>query len=386
MINILTVVGARPQFVKAAVISRLIRSAGYRDRVSEILVHTGQHYDSNMSDVFFDEMKIPSPDVNLGIGGGTHGKMTGDMLAGLEALIMERKPNLVLVYGDTNSTLAGALAASKLHVRVAHVEAGLRSYDKSMPEEQNRVIADHLSTWLFCPTRTAVENLAHEGIPGAQADGRGVGSDVVRPPAIKASANVPLVIESGDVMLDASLYYRELGRNRPEAEKARARLGINGPYRLLTLHRAENTDDQARLSSIVKALNAASDQTIVFPVHPRTRKALASQGLVFAPHVRLVEPVGYFDMIDLESSASCIITDSGGVQKEAYFFGVPCVTLRDSTEWVETIETGWNRLAGADVEAIGEVIRRATPGREGLSLYGDGDAGRKILDKLLETA
>lgn len=384
MIHILTIVGARPQFVKAAVVSRLIRSPLYNGKMRETLVHTGQHYDANMSDVFFDEMRIPAPDVNLGIGGGTHGKMTGEMLAGIEQLILERRPDIVLVYGDTNSTLAGALAASKLHVRVAHVEAGLRSYDKGMPEEQNRVVADHLSTWLLCPTRTAVENLAAEGIPEASrpASNAAGGTAIVG----LVSPNAPLVTESGDVMLDASLYYRELGAKRPDADRISARLALDAPYRLLTLHRAENTDDQNRLTSIVRALNETSDRAIIFPVHPRTRKALASCGLSFAPHVRLVEPVGFFDMIDLEAGASCIITDSGGVQKEAYFFGVPCVTLRDTTEWVETIHSGWNRLAGADTDTIREAIESARPGRTGQPLYGSGHAGERILDTILETA
>lgn len=369
--NIMTIVGARPQFVKAAVISRLIRSVEYSGKVSEILVHTGQHYDRNMSEIFFEEMKIPAPDINLGVGGGSHGAMTGTMLAGLESLMIERKPDIVMVYGDTNSTLAGALAASKLHLRIAHVEAGLRSYDKEMPEEQNRILTDHVSSWLLCPTKTAVDNLLKEGLCDSGKN---------------ASANTPRIMETGDVMLDASLYYKALSGKRKEDDRILTKIKLAGSYRLLTLHRAENTDNLNRLSAIVDALNAASDCEIVFPIHPRTRKSLLEAGLKLADHIRLIEPVGFLDMLDLESSASCILTDSGGVQKEAYFFRVPCITLRDTTEWVETVESGWNHLAGADSVAIGEAIKHAVPGREGEPLYGDGNAGAKILDTILETA
>ena len=235
MLKILTVVGARPQFVKAAVLSRLIRSEEYRGRISEFLVHTGQHYDENMSVVFFREMEIPEADANLGIGGGSHGRMTGDMLTGIEGILLERRPDLVVVYGDTNSTLAGALAAAKLHVPVAHVEAGLRSYDKRMPEEQNRILVDHLSAWLFCPTDTALKNLGKEGIANAKT------SDAM------PNSDAPLVSIVGDVMLDASLYYRRLASIRPANERALSRLRISTPFRLLTLHRAENTDDADRL-------------------------------------------------------------------------------------------------------------------------------------------
>jgi UDP-GlcNAc3NAcA epimerase len=371
MTSILTVVGARPQFIKAAVLSRLIRSERWAGRVRETLVHTGQHYDDNMSEVFFREMVIPSPDANLGLGGGSHGKMTGEMLERIEALILEREPDIVLVYGDTDSTLAGALAASKLRVPVAHVEAGLRSFDKGMPEEQNRIVADHLSAWLLCPTPEAVTNLGREGI-----------SDRA-PRGARPSADMQRVAAIGDVMLDASLFYRGIAAARPEAERALGRLGIRGPFALLTLHRAENTDDPARLSSIVSALNRVKDLSIVFPIHPRTRKALAAAGLALAPQVRTIDPVGYLDMIELEAACSCIVTDSGGVQKEAYFFRKPCITLRDSTEWVETVRTGWNRLAGADEERILEALRSAEPGAEGEPLYGRGEAGEEALEALL---
>jgi UDP-GlcNAc3NAcA epimerase len=371
MLSLLTVVGARPQFVKAAVLSRLVRSEEYRGRISEYLVHTGQHYDENMSAVFFREMGIPEADANLGVGGGSHGAMTGAMLAGIEAAILERKPDIVLVYGDTNSTLAAALAASKLHIPVAHVEAGLRSYDKRMPEEQNRIVADHLSAWLLCPTARAIENLGIEGIRDAACPGRPT-SDAQR------------VARVGDVMSDASRHYRSRAAARPAAERAAARLGIREPFCLLTLHRAENTDDRGRLSRVLEGLAAAGDRLIVFPVHPRTRKVLSSYALELPGNVRAIEPLGYLDMIELEEACDAVVTDSGGVQKEAYFFRKPCVTLREGTEWVETVEAGWNRLAGADPAAIAEALSAGTPKGEWKPLYGDGDAGREILDLLLE--
>lgn len=368
MTTILTVVGARPQFVKAAVLSRLIRSDAWSGKATETLVHTGQHYDANMSDVFFREMRIPEPDVNLGVGGGTHGAMTGEMLAGIERLVLERKPDLVLVYGDTNSTLAGALAASKLHVPVAHVEAGLRSYNKRMPEEQNRIVADHLSTWLLCPTETAIANLRKESIFD--------GGDP------SPTSDRPLVRNSGDVMYDASLFYRALAAERPESERALARLGIDAPFRLMTLHRAENTDDRNRLEAIFAALGSESSMRFVLPLHPRTRKYLADFGIRIPANLRLIEPVGYFDMLELEEACEGIVTDSGGVQKEAYFFGKPCVTLRDQTEWVETVVAGWNRTVGADAAAIAEALAAQPPSGARPELYGKGDAGLRILEAL----
>jgi UDP-GlcNAc3NAcA epimerase len=370
MMNIVTIIGARPQFVKAAVLSRLIRSDGYDRDISEFLVHTGQHYDENMSAVFFREMDIPEADANLGIGGGTHGRMTGDMLAGIESLLTERKPNLVLIYGDTNSTLAGALAAAKLHIPVAHVEAGLRSYDKRMPEEQNRIVADHLSAWLLCPTSTAIANLEREGI-------RDSGGQ--RAP----TSDSPRVAEVGDVMYDASLHYRAIAARRPADERVLSRLGIAKPFRLLTLHRAENTDDRSRLAGIVEGLGLAGSETIVFPVHPRTRKLLDAFGIALPANVRAIEPVGYLDMLELEEGCEAVLTDSGGVQKEAYFFRKPCITLREGTEWVETVEAGWNRLVGADPHAIAAALSGESRAAEWKPLYGEGAAGRKILDLLL---
>jgi UDP-GlcNAc3NAcA epimerase len=371
MLSILTVVGARPQFVKAAVLSRTLRSEEFRGRISEFLVHTGQHYDDSMSEIFFREMEIPEPDENLGVGGGGHGEMTGAMLAKLEGLLKDRKPDLVLLYGDTNSTLAGALAASKLLIPVAHVEAGLRSFDMGMPEEQNRVVADHLSERLYCPTDAAIANLEREGIP-RRALARGApfrgGQKVVR---------------TGDVMYDASLFYRGLAAGRPGPERALVRLGLRKPFRLLTLHRPENTDDPARLGSIFGALDDSEGPDFVFPVHPRTRKALEREGIRLSGRLRPIDPVGYLDMIELEESCASIVTDSGGVQKEAIFFGKPCVTLRDSTEWVETVAAGWNRVVGADRAAILEALAAPPPRGPAPSLYGDGRAGAAIAKDLL---
>jgi UDP-GlcNAc3NAcA epimerase len=346
-----TVVGARPQFIKAAVLSRLIREQ-CGGRLSEYLVHTGQHYDDNMSEVFFRQLHIPAPDTELGVGSGSHGRQTGEMLTALEQVLLERKPDRVLVYGDTNSTLAGALAAAKLHIPVAHVEAGLRSFYRAMPEEINRLVTDHLSDLLLCPTSTAVDNLASEGI----------------------RSGVHLV---GDVMLDASLYYRAL------IEEGGVKLllppGLPAEFYLITLHRAENTDDPARLRAIVDTLNSLTDHRGVFPVHPRTRKMLTGQGLHLAGHILAIEPVGFLEMLALESRCRFIVTDSGGVQKEALFLGKPCITLRDQTEWVETVQAGWNTLVGADPQKIRRAFEHLHTPAERPAFYGSGDAGVKIL-------
>jgi UDP-GlcNAc3NAcA epimerase len=358
--KLLTVVGARPQFIKAAVLSRYLRenpSCG----ISEILLHTGQHYDQNMSEVFFSEMEIPHPEINLQIGSGSHGKTTGRMLEGIESLILERKPDVVLVYGDTNSTLAGALAASKLHVPVAHVEAGLRSFMMSMPEEQNRRLTDHLSTWLFCPTQTAVDNLSHEGITGCTN-------------ASQPTSDNRRVSMTGDIMYDASLYYREKACTQT----------MEKDFFLLTLHRAENTDDPKRLSAIFSALNKLSEYRFIFPIHPRTRKNIEEKNIKLAGHIKLIEPVGYFKMLALESSCSVILTDSGGVQKEAYFFKKPCITLRDSTEWVELVNSGWNTLVGADTEKIIFTINNLQIPAEYPAFYGDGNCAKKICETFIK--
>jgi UDP-GlcNAc3NAcA epimerase len=312
-----------------------------------------------MSEVFFEEMDIPLPDINLHVGSGNHGKTTGLMLERIEDVILERKPDAVLVYGDTNSTLAGALAASKLHVPVAHVEAGLRSFMMIMPEEQNRRLTDHLATWLFCPTQTAVDNLKQEGITDNEFTG-------------KPDADKKRVAITGDIMYDASLYYRE---------KSNAKINEKD-FVLLTIHRAENTDDPVRLSSIVKAINELIGYRFIFPVHPRTRKILEQHNLVFASHIKMIEPVGYLEMIAYEAVCSAVLTDSGGVQKEAFFFRKPCITMRDSTEWVELVNYGWNTLAGADTNKIINAVKNFHIPDEYPSLYGDGNCAQKICNLL----
>jgi UDP-GlcNAc3NAcA epimerase len=348
----LTVVGARPQFIKAAVLSRLIREP-YQDSLSEYLLHTGQHYDSDMSDIFFTQMRIPRPDRNIGIGSASHGRQTGAILVGVEEALLEQKPDLLLVYGDTNSTLAGALAAAKLNIPVAHVEAGSRSFLRSMPEEQNRVVADHLSSILFCSTPVAVRNLRREGIRSG-------------------------VHEVGDIMYDASLFYRKLLAKGEE--KAQLTFTVPKDFYLLTLHRAENTNDPERLRSIVTALNGLSDHLGIFPAHPRTRKALHDAGLRFGRHILMTEPIGFFEMLHLEERCRFIVTDSGGVQKEAIFFGKPCITLRDQTEWVETVESGWNTLVGADADKIRQAFGNLRVPPTKPSFYGKGDSGIKMLE------
>jgi len=318
--KIFTVIGARPQFIKAAVVSRAL--AQHRPDVREVLVHTGQHYDANMSDVFFEELNIPHPDHNLGVGGGTHGQNTGRMLEKLEALMQTEKPDWVLVYGDTDSTLAGALAAAKLHIPVAHVEAGLRSFNRRMPEEINRVLTDHIATLLFAPTELARTNLRNEGI---------------------AEEKIHVV---GDVMYDAALFYKPRAR-KPVWFDA---LGIPvNEYVLCTIHRAENTDDQGRMQGILKGLEAAG-VPVILPLHPRTRNKLAQMNLQLPSNIHAVEPVGYLEMVWLEANCKVVATDSGGVQKEAYFHGKPCVTLRDETEWVELVDIGVNMLVGTSIE------------------------------------
>jgi UDP-GlcNAc3NAcA epimerase len=344
--KVLTVVGARPQFVKAGPLS-----AQLRRNHTEVLVHTGQHYDDGMSEVFFRELGLPEPDCNLGVGSGPHGAQTGAMLAGLEETMIAQAPDLVVVYGDTNSTLAGALAAAKLGLPVAHVEAGLRSFNRAMPEELNRVVADHLSTWLFAPSEAAAGNLAKEGID------RGV--EVV-----------------GDIMIDALRLHAGRARIDPALELE------PGGYCLATIHRAENTDDPARLGSIMAALGRLG-RPVVLPLHPRAKKMM-TEFAIEAPHgVRLLEPVGYLQMLGLEAGAALILTDSGGVQKEAYHFGVPCLTLRDETEWTETVEAGWNFVCGTDPERILDAARHLPQkGASRPQLYGDGHAAERMVAAL----
>jgi UDP-N-acetylglucosamine 2-epimerase len=348
MAEVVSIVGARPQFIKSGPVSRALRAAGHRETV----VHTGQHYDANMSDVFFDELELEPAAHNLGIGSGSHGAQTAAMLGAIEAILLRLRPDHVLVYGDTNSTLAGALAAIKLHIPIAHVEAGLRSFDRAMPEEVNRVLTDHASSLLFAPSEVAAANLRAEGIT------RGV--HVV-----------------GDVMAEALAH---------AAERAQARstildtLGVRSDdFLLATIHRAENTDSPQRLAAILAALEEI-DAPIVFPVHPRTRKVLAAMAWPRGTprHLRLIDPVGYLDMVRLQQAARAILTDSGGVQKEAYWLGRPCITLRDTTEWVETVETGWNRLVGADTGAIVSAATRISVPSARPPLYGDGMASDRI--------
>jgi UDP-GlcNAc3NAcA epimerase len=370
---IVTIVGARPQFVKAAVLSRLIRSDSYSRMFHEFLVHTGQHYDENMSSVFFREMTIPEPDMNLGVGSGSHGSMTGAMLERIERVLLERKPDAVIVYGDTNSTLAGALAAAKLNIPVVHIEAGLRSRNKVMPEEQNRVIVDHLSSILFCPSGEAVRNLNREGIRGAK---------LGEPIPESATADSPLVVNVGDIMYDAFLFHRQVAVARRPNDRIIERLGIRSPFRLITIHRAENTDEEDRLTAIGRALDEADDMPMIFPMHPRTRDRLRAAGVAFRPHIRVIEPVGYLDMLDLEAACDAIITDSGGVQKEAFFAGKPCFTLRSETEWTETVEGGWNRLFGSNLDELLSALRDCKSHDPPAPIYGDGTAGMKILDTL----
>ncbi|MFN3701549.1 MAG: non-hydrolyzing UDP-N-acetylglucosamine 2-epimerase [Alphaproteobacteria bacterium] len=360
--KIVTIIGARPQFIKASVVSRAMAEAGLR----EIMIHTGQHFDQNMSDVFFEEMEIAKPAYHLGIGGGTHGQNTGRMIEAVEAVLMQEKPDMVLVYGDTDSTLAGALAASKLHIPLAHVEAGLRSYNRAMPEEINRVLTDHIASLLFVPTSSAVDNLHKEGISGAA------------------------VIVSGDVMYDVALYY---AKKAEASSKILARLDMRPfEYVLATLHRAENTDDPSRLSGIVEGLGR-SELPVILPLHPRTKNAFERNGLSVPNNIRLIDPVGYLDMVMLEKHAAVIATDSGGVQKEAYFYGVPCVTMRDETEWVELVAHGVNTLTGASAEKISAAIahgiaknRSDNMSKDGgvKLLYGDGRAAQKIVQAMRE--
>ncbi|MFV9510484.1 non-hydrolyzing UDP-N-acetylglucosamine 2-epimerase [Tepidibacillus sp. LV47] len=351
MRKIVTVVGARPQFIKVAPVSRELRKS-----YQEILVNTGQHYDYKMSGIFFEELNIPKPDYDLGVGSASHGKQTGEMLAKIEEVLLMEKPDGVLVYGDTNSTLAGALAASKLHIPLFHVEAGLRSFNKRMPEEINRILTDHVSEILFAPTETAVLNLKNEGI-------------------------TKNVFNVGDVMYDAVLYYAKMA-----AEKYQ--LGDFGveekKYILATIHRAENTDDITRLKAIFEALARLKD-TVLLPLHPRTENKLKEAGLkhlLQAANIKVVPPVSYLEMVYLENHAKAIVTDSGGVQKEAYFAKVPCFTLREQTEWVETVEIGWNRLVNPIKENLTQIIEAWVPASYNEHLYGNGDASRKIVNHI----
>jgi UDP-GlcNAc3NAcA epimerase len=358
--KIITIVGARPQFIKAAAVSRAIakynESAG-KCLIDEKIVHTGQHYDGNMSKVFFDQLQIPKPAVNLGVGSGPHGRQTGLMLERIEAVLLEQKPDWVLVYGDTNSTLAGALAAAKLHIPVGHIEAGLRSFNRRMPEEINRIVADELSALLFCPTDAAVKNLAAEGI-------------------------IEGIHQVGDVMYDSVLFNAELAE---KSSNIVHQLGLKEKsYYLATIHRAENTDEPKMLKGILAAFERI-DKPIVLPLHPRTKKTLGVGLEKIASGIKIIEPVSYLDMLMLEKNARLILTDSGGVQKEAYWFNVPCITLRNETEWVELADAGYNRVVGTEPEAILEAVEQSKQNRQNMftdnpdQLYGNGRSTEKII-------
>jgi UDP-GlcNAc3NAcA epimerase len=382
--KIVTILGARPQFIKAGTVSRaimghnqsLVDDFSFLDKeeqtelatknqklITELIVHTGQHFDANMSDIFFDEMKIPKPDYNLDINGLGHGAMTGQMIEKIEEVLLKEKPNWVMVYGDTNSTIAGALAASKLHIKVAHVEAGLRSFNMNMPEEVNRILTDRISNILFCPTESAVDNLEKEGY---------------------STLNIKIV-KNGDVMQDGALFYKDLAV-KPDVELA-------DNYILSTIHRAENTDDPKRLKAIFEALNEiAKEIQIVLPLHPRTKSLLPSS-FILHPNIKLINPIGYLNMVYLIKNAKMIMTDSGGLQKEAFFFEKPCITLRDETEWVELVENGFNTIVGADKAKIVSSYRSLVSGTDNkkqktmnykLNLYGGGKASETIVKELLE--
>ncbi len=369
--KIVTVVGARPQFIKAGAVHRAIEKSNRgRKRIREIWVHTGQHYDYMMDKVFFEELKLSKPDYHLGVGSGSHAWQTGKMLERIEMVLQKERPEAVIVYGDTNSTLAGALAAAKLKIPIGHVEAGLRSYSPTMPEEINRLLTDHLSTFLFCPTYLAVRNLSMEGIKDRRT---------------KVVKNV------GDVMYDSILYYSKIAEKRSRILKHLGfdtRHGTRGAsYYLATLHRAENTDDPRRLTSVCRALNEIGKGTpVVLPLHPRTKKKIKVSHLFSEFNkIKFIEPVSYLDMLTLERNAKAILTDSGGVQKEAYWLRVPCITLRQETEWVETIKSGWNVLTGTEGKRIQREVHRLelrSRHPEGNKIFGDGKAAEKIVQIL----
>jgi UDP-GlcNAc3NAcA epimerase len=349
--KIASVIGARPQFIKSAPVSKAIVEAGY----SEYKIHTGQHYDYEMSQIFFEEMGITEPSINLGVGSGTHAQQTGQMMMGIEPVLLAQNPDVVLVYGDTNTTLAGALVAAKLNIKLAHIEAGLRSFNRQMPEEHNRVLTDHCADLLFCPTQTAMENLAKEGI----------------------QKGIHLV---GDTMYDAVLIFGQFAEQRSNILTTLA-IQPQG-YLLATIHRAYNTDNPEVLSSILSAFQQVDD-IIIFPIHPRTLHAVNIAHLTIPDNVRLINPIGYLDMLVLEKNARIILTDSGGMQKEAYFFKVPCLTLRSETEWVETVEFGWNQLIGPDPDLINVAIQKhVIPKTNAPHLFGDGQASWKIVSIL----
>ena len=377
LMKIVTIIGARPQIIKAAALSRTIRAC-YSDKIQETIVHTGQHYDENMSQVFFDELDIPRPDYNLHVGSATHGVQTARMTEGIEDILLKEHPDFIVLYGDTNSTLAGAVAAAKIHVPIVHIEAGLRSFNKAMPEEINRIVCDHCSTLLFTPTQAGLENLKREGFP--------IGNEG------PYSIDNPKVYHCGDIMYDNSLHFSELAEAKTDIVK---RLNLNGkPYILATIHRDSNTDHPERLSAIFASLlQIAEDSPIVLPLHPRTAKLLKTnldktlQEQIFnTQNINIIPPVSFLEMVALERHAQLVMTDSGGVQKEAYFFQKPCIILRPETEWVEIVETGAALLADANEHRIMEAWThfKANPPRQFPAIFGDGHAAEFILNEMLQ--
>lgn len=358
--KVVTIIGARPQFIKSGAVSRSFieyNDTKPSETIDEVIVHTGQHYDSNMSDVFFEQMDIPKPKYQLDINGLGHGAMTGQMLEAIEKVLHIEKPDWVMVFGDTNSTLAGALAASKLHVKIAHIEAGLRSFNMRMPEEVNRILTDRVSTVLFCPTESAISNLKNEGYNDL---------DIT-------------IVKNGDVMMDASLMFSAFAKAPLEP--------IPSKFILTTVHRAENTDDPERLNGIFKALNAISEETpVVLPLHPRTKSFIEKYDIAIGENLHCIDPVGYVEMLYLLKNCSLVLTDSGGLQKEAYFFKKYCLTLRDETEWIELIENGFNKLVGADYDKIMDAYSEVDSKSPdfSLDLYGNGEASKKIIEGLLK--
>ncbi|MCH9739864.1 MAG: UDP-N-acetylglucosamine 2-epimerase (non-hydrolyzing) [Epsilonproteobacteria bacterium] len=350
--KILTILGARPQFIKAGSVSReIIRY----DEIEEVIVHTGQHYDTNMSDIFFEEMKIPKPNYFLGIGGKSHGAMTGQMIEKIEEVALKEQPDWIMVYGDTNSTLAGAIIASKLHIKLAHIEAGLRSFNMKMPEEVNRILTDRVSNTLFCPTDTAVQNLKNEGFDNFNCK----------------------IVKSGDVMQDGAIFYKKFA-HKPSCI-------IQSEYILCTVHRAENTDDEVRLRAIFEALEeVGKEKQVILPLHPRTKKIIESLGLKIQ-NLTIIEPVGYLEMVWLIDNCSLVMTDSGGLQKEAFFFEKPCITLRDETEWIELVDNRFNVLVGANKDKIVTSYREQQFNNDfAVDLYGMGEASRRIIEELIK--
>jgi UDP-GlcNAc3NAcA epimerase len=379
MIKIVTIIGARPQIIKAAALSRAIKNK-FANSIKEIIVHTGQHYDENMSQVFFDELGIPEPNYNLNVGSGSHGKQTATMLAGIEDILLQEKPNAIVLYGDTNSTLAGAIAASKIHVPVIHIEAGLRSFNKAMPEEVNRIMCDHVSTLLFSPTKTGFQNLLNEGFKAKNEK--------------PFNANNPKIYHSGDVMFDNSLYFSEV------ADEKTTIISKNGLQKnnfiLATIHRNNNTDEPVRLNALFNALfkiSEANQLDVLLPLHPRTAKLLEfnldaelHQKIKSSKHFKIIAPVSFLEMIALEKNCKIVMTDSGGVQKEAFYFEKPCVILRPETEWVELVECGTAIITDADEQKIIDAFKTLTTKTDMKfpKLYGDGKAAEFICGEILE--